>query len=73
MRFLANENIPRASILRLRAAGHEVASVRENRPGSTDGALFLELRTAHIGAWPALSGDGTQRALAPLDPAHVSC
>lgn len=36
MRFLANENIPRASILRLRTAGHEVASVREDRPGSTD-------------------------------------
>jgi predicted nuclease of predicted toxin-antitoxin system len=35
-RFLANENIPRNSILILRAKGFDVASVGEESPGITD-------------------------------------
>ena len=33
MRFLANENLPRASITALRASGHDVVWVRETSPG----------------------------------------
>ena len=36
MRLLADENIPLPSIRLLRAAGHDVASVREERPGAAD-------------------------------------
>lgn len=36
MRWLANENMPLASIRRLRAAGHDVAAVIEDAPGSAD-------------------------------------
>jgi predicted nuclease of predicted toxin-antitoxin system len=36
MRFLANENIPLASIRQLRNAGHDVAAVMEDAPGTTD-------------------------------------
>jgi predicted nuclease of predicted toxin-antitoxin system len=36
MRFLANENIARDVIVALRAAGHEVAWIREDAPGSAD-------------------------------------
>ncbi len=36
MRWLANENVPLASIRRLRAAGHDVAAVVEDAPGSAD-------------------------------------
>jgi len=36
MRFLANENFPRASVLALDAAGHDVAWVRTAAPGMSD-------------------------------------
>ena len=36
MRFLANENFPLVSVKRLRAAGHDVASVIEDSPGVKD-------------------------------------
>jgi predicted nuclease of predicted toxin-antitoxin system len=36
MRFLANENFPRASVCRLREAGHDVFDVTERMPGATD-------------------------------------
>jgi predicted nuclease of predicted toxin-antitoxin system len=36
VRFLANENIPSDAVAALRAAGHDVAWVRTERPGSTD-------------------------------------
>ena len=36
MRFLANENIPLASVSRLREAGHEVLAVIEDSPGAKD-------------------------------------
>lgn len=36
MRILANENVPRAVVLALRAGGHEVAWVRTDAPGATD-------------------------------------
>jgi predicted nuclease of predicted toxin-antitoxin system len=36
MRFLADENVSRVVIARLRAAGFEVISIAETRPGSLD-------------------------------------
>ena len=36
MRILANGNFPRAAVLALRAAGHDVAWVRTDAPASTD-------------------------------------
>ncbi len=36
MRFLADENFPGEAITALRAAGHDVAWVRTDAPGSTD-------------------------------------
>lgn len=36
MRFLADENVSRLVIERLRAAGFDVASIREMRPGASD-------------------------------------
>ena len=39
-RFLADENIPPASVGRLRAAGHDVAAIREDAPGLDDPLVF---------------------------------
>jgi predicted nuclease of predicted toxin-antitoxin system len=36
MRFLADENFPRAAVTALRAAGHDVAWVSERSPGARD-------------------------------------
>lgn len=36
MRFLADENFPGEAVTMLRAAGHDVAWVRTDAPGSTD-------------------------------------
>ena len=36
MRFLADENVSRLVVERLRAAGFDVASVRETTPGALD-------------------------------------
>lgn len=36
MSFLADENMPLPSVALLRAAGHEVASIREDSPGGSD-------------------------------------
>lgn len=36
MRFLADENIPWASVVALREAGHDVAAVVERSPGASD-------------------------------------
>jgi len=36
MRLLANENIPGDAVTALRAAGHDVAWVRSDAPGSSD-------------------------------------
>jgi predicted nuclease of predicted toxin-antitoxin system len=36
MRFLANENFPRAAVTTLEAAGHDVLWVRIAAPGATD-------------------------------------
>jgi predicted nuclease of predicted toxin-antitoxin system len=48
MRFLANENIPLASIRKLRKAGHDVSAVIEIEPGAGDpvvlGRAFAEER-----------------------------
>ena len=44
MRFLADENIPRAAVEALRSAGHEVLWACESSPGAPDMEL---LRTAN--------------------------
>lgn len=36
LRFLANENFPREAVIALRGLGHEVAWVRDERPGISD-------------------------------------
>ncbi|MBE9007199.1 DUF5615 family PIN-like protein [Fortiea sp. LEGE XX443] len=41
MRFLANENIPMMSVIRLRDAGYDVAYGSEDAPGAED-SLVLE-------------------------------
>lgn len=48
MRFLADENFPRPSVLALRAAGHEVEWIGDLDPGAPDAAV-LE-RAAALGA-----------------------
>ena len=40
MEFLANENVPRDTVEALRAAGHDVAWIRMEAPGSTDEAIL---------------------------------
>ena len=41
MKFFANENIPVASVKKLRQAGFDVVSVFEECPGETDIKIFL--------------------------------
>ena len=41
MKFLANENFPRASIVKLRNEGFDVVSVSENFPSVKDEAVIL--------------------------------
>jgi predicted nuclease of predicted toxin-antitoxin system len=40
LRFLVDENVPLASLLALRAAGHDTSSVREVSPGAADLAVL---------------------------------
>jgi predicted nuclease of predicted toxin-antitoxin system len=40
MQFLANEDVPLASIRRLRAAGYDVASIIEDSPGVKDESVL---------------------------------
>lgn len=40
MRFLANENVPAASVRRLRAAGHDVRAASETDPGAQDPVIL---------------------------------
>jgi hypothetical protein len=40
MRFLANENVPRGAVEALTRAGHDVAWVRLDAPGSTDEVIL---------------------------------
>lgn len=44
MRFLANENLPRAAVEGLRAAGHDVAWIRTEAPGATDEQVLVRSR-----------------------------
>ncbi|WP_297395895.1 DUF5615 family PIN-like protein [Acidiferrobacter sp.] len=44
MRFLADENIPLASIQILRNLGHDVSSLSETSPGITDEAVLVLAR-----------------------------
>ena len=41
MKFLANENIPTATIKRLREAGHDVVSIGEEFPSIKDESVIL--------------------------------
>jgi predicted nuclease of predicted toxin-antitoxin system len=45
MQFLANENFPRASVYRLRAIGHNVASILEDTPGAKDQQVLARAAT----------------------------
>ncbi len=47
MRFLANENMPAASIHRLRSASYEVASIIEDSPGATDRVILSRAHAEH--------------------------
>lgn len=40
IRILADENVPRASVLSLRSSGYDVRSVAEEMPGSADRAVL---------------------------------
>jgi predicted nuclease of predicted toxin-antitoxin system len=42
MLFLANENFPLSSIVRLRNAGHDVAAIIEDSPGVKDGEVLAK-------------------------------
>ena len=42
MRLLANENFPLASVRSLRAAGHDVAAIIEDTPGTTDAEVLAQ-------------------------------
>jgi len=42
LRLLANENVPLAVVGALRARGHDVSSVGEDAPGSTDPAILRQ-------------------------------
>lgn len=49
MRFLANENFPLVAIQALREAGHDVAWVRADNPGSPDDAVLARaVREARV-------------------------
>ena len=49
MRFLADENIPRPSVARIRDAGHDVLSMSEERPEAADrDVLALATETGRI-------------------------
>jgi len=41
MRFLANENLPLASVNQLRQAGHDVVAVIEDTPGAKDIEILI--------------------------------
>ena len=40
LRLLANENIPSSLIQRLRSEGHDVVSIKDSSPGSTDEEVY---------------------------------
>lgn len=47
MRLLINENIPLASVVALRDAGHDVASITELSPGISDEAVMAIAHDEH--------------------------
>lgn len=47
MRILANENLPRPVVARLRDAGHDVAWVRESMPGAADSEVLAVAQAEH--------------------------
>ena len=44
MKFLANENIPAASVAMLRAVGYDIQHVSELSPGDSDAAVLEQAR-----------------------------
>ena len=44
MRFVADENVPLPSVEALRAAGHDVAAVAREAPGSSDATVLEQVR-----------------------------
>ncbi len=47
MPFIANENIPRASILLIRGAGYRIEALIEDSPGMTDKAVLQKAAADH--------------------------
>lgn len=47
MRFLADEDVPRAIVLALREAGHDVTWIRETSPGIRDEAVLASAVADH--------------------------
>lgn len=47
MKFLADENIPLAVVTFLRKQGHDVASITQVSPGSTDASVLLKAEEEH--------------------------
>jgi predicted nuclease of predicted toxin-antitoxin system len=45
IRLLADENFPKASVVRLRTAGHEVGSIAEDMAGVSDRAVLALARS----------------------------
>ncbi len=45
MKFLANEDVPLASVRRMRAAGYDVASIIEDSPGIKDETVLSRAHT----------------------------
>ena len=45
MRLLVNENLPRLAVERLRETGHDVAWVRDHRPGLSDAEVLRRAQT----------------------------
>jgi predicted nuclease of predicted toxin-antitoxin system len=65
MRFLADENVSRLVVERLRTAGFDVVSVRETRPGAPDKDILdaadsddrvLARRIAILASWSFANG-----------------
>lgn len=47
IRFLANENIPFASVLQLRDAGYDVLAATESFPGASDPEILARAQREH--------------------------
>jgi predicted nuclease of predicted toxin-antitoxin system len=70
MRFLADENVPRPSVERLRRAGIDIASVSEDCPGVSDDAVlaFARKNRQIIMTFDSDYGELVFRRLLPTPP-----